>query len=134
MAENTKGKKVLTKEARIKKEYNALKRNYKTLPKDRLNVVEGLIQRAAFMKISLEDMEVDLDENGFVEEFQQSPNVEPYERLRPVASIYNSMNKNYQTIIKELSSQLVQVVNVKAADDENIEPANIIELFANSRK
>lgn len=134
MAENTRGKKVLTKEARIKKEYNALKRNYKTLPKDRLNVVEGLIQRAAFMKISLEDMEVDLDENGFVEEFQQSPNVEPYERLRPVASIYNSMNKNYQTIIKELSSQLVQVVNVKAADDENIEPANIIELFANSRK
>lgn len=133
MAENKRSKKVLTKEARIKKEYNALKRNYKTLPKDRLNVVEGLIQRAAFMKISLEDMELDLDEKGFVEEFQQSPNVDPYERERPVARLYNSMNKNYQSIIKELSSHLEQVVNVKA-DDDNIEPANIIELFANSRK
>lgn len=133
MAENKRSKKVLTKEARIKKEYNALKRNYKTLPKDRLNVVEGLIQRAAFMKISLEDMELDLDEKGFVEEFQQSPNVDPYERERPVARLYNSMNKNYQSIIKELSSHLEQVVNVKA-DDDDIEPANIIELFANSRK
>lgn len=133
MAENTRSKKVLTKEARIKKEYNALKRNYKTLPKDRLNVVEGLIQRAAFMKISLEDMEVDLDEKGFVEEFQQSPNVDPYERERPVARLYNSMNKNYQSIIKELSSHLEQVVNVKT-DNDSMEPANIIELFANSRK
>lgn len=133
MAENSRSKKVLTKEARIKKEYNALKRNYKTLPKDRLNVVEGLIQRAAFMKISLEDMEVDLDEKGFVEEFQQSPNVDPYERERPVARLYNSMNKNYQSIIKELSSHLEQVVNVKT-DNDSMEPANIIELFANSRK
>ena len=33
--------------------------------------MEGLIQRAAYLRITLEDFEVDLDENGFVEMFRQ---------------------------------------------------------------
>lgn len=133
MAENTKSKKELTKDERIKKEYAALKRSYKNLTKDTMNVVEGLIKRAAFMKITLEDMEIDLDENGFVEEFQQSPNVDPYDRERPIARLYNSMNKNYQSIIKELTTHLEQEI-VKKKDSVAESNENIIELFANSRQ
>jgi hypothetical protein len=99
-------KKELTKAERISKEERRLKRNYKEIQKDKLAVVEGLIRRAAFMRMTLEDMEVDLDENGFVEFFSQSDNQEPYERERPVARQYQQMNKNYQSIIKQLSDLL----------------------------
>ena len=35
-------------------------------------IVDGLINRAAFMRISLEDMELDIHKDGFVEMFSQS--------------------------------------------------------------
>lgn len=99
-------KKELTKDERISKEERRLKRSYKDLPKDKKQVVDGLIRRAAYMRVTLEDMEVDLDKNGFVEMFTQSEKMEPYERERPVARLYNTMNKNYQNIIKQLSDLL----------------------------
>lgn len=99
-------KKELTKNERIAKEERRLKRNYKGLQADRKAVTDGLIRRAAYMRITLEDMENDLDANGFYELFSQSENQEPYERERPVARQYQTMNKNYQSIIKQLSDLL----------------------------
>ena len=96
-------KKELTKFERISVEDKRLRQIYKDIKKDRLATVDGLIRRAAYMRITLEDMENDLDENGFVEMFSQSEKTEPYERERPVARLYNTMNKNYQTIVKQLS-------------------------------
>ena len=65
--------------------------------------LEGLIKRAAFMRCNLEDMEKDLNEKGFTEMFTQSAQAPPYERERPMARMYNSLNKNYQTLMKQLS-------------------------------
>lgn len=96
-------KKELTKFERISTEDKRLRQIYKDIKKDRLATVDGLIRRAAYMRITLDDMENDLDDNGFVEMFSQSEKTEPYERERPVARLYNTMNKNYQSIIKQLS-------------------------------
>ena len=95
-----------TKEERIKAEKNRLVRIYKEISKENKSIIDGLINRAAFMRVTLEDMEKDLDDKGFVEEFSQSEKLEPYERERPVARLYNTMNKNYQSIIKQLSDLL----------------------------
>ena len=95
-----------TKAERTTTEKNRLNRIYKDISKENKSIIEGLINRAAFMRITLEDMEQDLDENGFVEPFSQSEKLEPYERERPVARLYNTMNKNYQSIIKQLSDLL----------------------------
>lgn len=106
----------LTKEERIKKEQRRLVAIYKEIPKESKSIIEGLIPRAAFMRATMEDMEKDLDENGFVEFFSQSEKTEPYERERPVARLYNTINKNYQSIIKQLSD-LVPKQEVKQKDD-----------------
>ena len=95
-----------TKAERTTTEKNRLNRIYKDISKENKSIIEGLINRAAFMRITLEDMEQDLDEKGFVEPFSQSEKLEPYERERPVARLYNTMNKNYQSIIKQLSDLL----------------------------
>lgn len=99
-------KKELTKNERITAEDKRLRKIFSDLPKDILNSVDGIIKRAAFMRVTLEDMEKDLDENGFVELFSQSEKTEPYERERPVARLYNTMNKNYQSIIKGITDHV----------------------------
>lgn len=105
------------KETRTNSEKNRLARFYTDIPKDKKGIIEGLIARAAFMRVTLEDMEADLDENGFVELFTQSEKTDPYERERPVARLYNTMNKNYQSIIKQLSELIPKTDEHKEQDD-----------------
>ncbi|OAW39326.1 hypothetical protein A7I07_04655 [Staphylococcus epidermidis] len=119
----------LIKQKRIKKELSKLKKVYKDIPKDKMIIVDGLINRAAFMRISLEDMELDIHKYGFVEMFSQSETQTPYERERPVARLYNSMNKNYQSIIKELTSHLKYLDE----DHDEVQNNSVIEAFAKRR-
>lgn len=118
-------KKELNKAERINQEEKRLRASYKDLPKDSLIVVDGLIRRAAYMRVTLEDMEKDLDENGFVELFSQSEKTEPYERERPVARLYNTMNKNYQSIVKGLTDLVP-----KKVEKETVNP---LEMFSARR-
>lgn len=92
-----------TKGNRIKKEQRRLSSIFKTRSEKEQAAIEALIKRAAYMRVTLEDMEADLDENGFVEMFTQSDKLEPYERERPIARLYNTMNKNFQGIMKQLT-------------------------------
>ena len=119
----------LIKQKRIKKELSKLKKVYKDIPKDKMIIVDGLINRAAFMRISLEDMELDIHKDGFVEMFSQSETQTPYEKERPVARLYNSMNKNYQSIIKELTSHLKYLDE----DHDEVQNNSVIEAFAKRR-
>lgn len=96
----------MEKAKRIRKEENRLKKIYKNIKDEKKQTVQGLIQRAAFMRVTLEDFEDDLDQNGFVEMFQQGINQDPYERKRPIADLYNTMNTSYQKIIKQLTDLL----------------------------
>ena len=95
-------KKELSKEERINNEKKRLTDIFQEIDEDKLDIVDGLINRASFMRITLEDYEKDINENGSVEAFSQSEKLEPYERGRPVVGFYNTMNKNYQSIIKQL--------------------------------
>lgn len=109
-------KKELTKDERIKKEERRLKRIYKNIDKDNKAIIEGLIRRAAYMLVTLEDWEKDIMENGVTEMFTQSEKTEPYERERPVARLYNTMNANYQKIIKQLGDLVPKEVKVVEDD------------------
>lgn len=107
----------LTKEQRIRKEENRLRRVYKNLDSQKKVVAEGLIKRAAYLRITLEDFEKDLDENGYTEPFQQG-NQAPYDRKRPVADMYTSMNALYQKATKQLTDLLPKEAAMKDTTDE----------------
>lgn len=72
---------------------------------DRMSLVIGTIQRAAFLRVSLEELEDDLNENGYTEPFQQG-NQEPYDRKRPNAETYKSFYDSYLKTIKQLNDML----------------------------
>jgi len=107
----------LPEDKRIKKEIRRLRKIYKDIDKDNQAILEGLIQRAAYMRIILEDWEIDIMENGYYEMFTQSEKTDPYERERPVVRLYNTMNKNYQSIIKQLSDLVPKPDTKKEKDD-----------------
>ncbi|WP_347138847.1 hypothetical protein [[Clostridium] symbiosum] len=114
----TENKKEITKENRIKREQSRLKKFCKDVDLKKKGTVEGLIQRAAYLRITLEDFEVDLDENGFVEMFRQGESQEPYERKRPVADLYNTMNTSYQKAIKQLTDLIPKEEKLTAPGDD----------------
>lgn len=95
----------MDKEKLIKKEVKRLSAIYQNISEDKKKTIQGLIERAAFMRVSLDEMEKDLNENGFTEWFSQGDQ-EPYQRKRPVADLYNSMNTAYQKITKQLTDLL----------------------------
>lgn len=109
-------KKEITKTSRIKAEEARLREIYQNIDRDNKAIIDGLIQRAAYMRVTLEEWEKDIDENGYVEMFTQSEKTDPYERERPVIRLYNTMNKNYQSIIKQLSD-LVPKYEPTSQDD-----------------
>lgn len=95
-----------SKESRIKAEKKRLTKTYADLSPAKKAIADGLINRAAFMRVELEDLEADLLANGWTEPFQQGKNQEPYDRARPQGQTYNAVNGNYQKIIKQLDAML----------------------------
>ena len=94
-----------SKASRVKAEKTRLEKIYEELTPAKKDAAQGLIERAAFMRVELEDLEADLAVNGWVEKFCQG-NQEPYDRARPQGQTYNAMNGNYQKIIKQLDALL----------------------------
>lgn len=111
--------KKLTKEERVQREEERLLKFLTDVDPKKKNVVEGLVQRCAHLRVTLDDLAEDLDENGYTEMFQQGEKNPPYERKRPSADLYTTMNTLYQKAIKQLTDLLPKdaVTNSKQNDD-----------------
>lgn len=114
------------REKRIKTEVKRLAAQFKDIDAKKKRITAGLIERAAFMRVALEELETDLNTFGFWEWFSQGDQ-EPYQRKRPCAEIYNQTNKNYQSIIKQLTDLLPRD-DVKARPEDDG-----FDSFVNSR-
>ena len=110
----------LTKEERIKREVSALKRQYKCIDKLHKANAERLIPRAAYQRVTLDDLEADLDANGWTEPFQQSDKCAPYDRKRPNADLYVSISAQYLRTMKQLDAMLPKSSGNNATNDELI--------------
>ena len=87
-------------------EIRRLKRTYKDLPDNKNAIADGLIIEAARLRILINKLWEDIEENGTVERFSQSEDQEPYDRERPATRQYLTANKNYQTIIDKLDKMI----------------------------
>ena len=97
----------LTTDKRIKQEQRRIAKLFKNLPSDRLQVTKKLIERAAYMLVSLEDMEAQITSDGLTVEMPQGSY--SISRAHPLLSSYNAMVKNFNATIKQLSEALPPV-------------------------
>ena len=118
MASNNDIKKDLTRDERIKKELNKLRKIYSDLDDKTKKAAEKLQDNACFMAIALEDLQEEIKNKGYVEEYQNGANQKGYKECSEV-KIYNSMIKNYMSIVKQLTDLLPKTVLVdnKSNDD-----------------
>lgn len=94
-------KKDLTKEEKIKKEIARIKRALRDLDKNKLSVIEPLIKSAAFMAVSLPELEQTINENGFVVEYKNGENQFGTKQSDEVKTLL-AMQKNLTATIKTL--------------------------------
>lgn len=89
------------KEKRIKREIRRLR---KILGKDnpKVNACEHLIRNAAFMSVSLEDLQEQINAGGWTETYQNGANQSGVKRAA-AADIYTATFRNYLATMKQLA-------------------------------
>lgn len=90
-----------TKKGRVKKEKARLMELFKDLEPNKLQTCLALIDRAAFITISLQDVEEQLNDIGFTEYYQNGESQSGWKKSA-AADVHISLTKNLNTIIKQL--------------------------------
>ncbi len=92
----------MDKDRRAKAEIKRLNEIFKDLPSQQVNLVKPLIERAGFMKASLEDLEEDIAKNGEVISYDNGGGQKGI-RTNPAVNIYTTTVKIYAAVIKQLA-------------------------------
>ncbi|HZK52971.1 MAG TPA: hypothetical protein VFC84_02020 [Desulfosporosinus sp.] len=93
------------KDAKIKKEILKLKRLFKNMEKSTMDTVSSLIRNAAFMAVTLDDLQETINLEGAVSEYKNGEN-QFGTKKSPEVEIYTSMIEKYMKAIKQLSDLL----------------------------
>jgi hypothetical protein len=102
-------RKILTRADKIRLEKNRLTKIFKGTAKEpgidanKLNTVKTLIDNAAFMTVTLEELQEQINESGVSEDYKNGAN-QWGRKQTPEVEVYISMTRNMTTIIKELAN------------------------------
>lgn len=89
------------KTTRIKKERDRLLDIFVGLDENKLRTCYALIDRAAYITVSLEELEEELNETGWVETYQNGEN-QMGRKKAAAADVHISLTKNLNAIMKQL--------------------------------
>lgn len=91
----------LSKIERIDKEKRRLRRLFRDLEPNKLKTCQAIIDRVAFITISLEDLEEQLNETGWVEPYKNGENQKGLKKAA-AADAHISLTKNLNALMKQL--------------------------------
>ena len=89
------------KEKKIKKETKRLMEVFKDLEPNKLKTVDALIARAAYITVSLQELEEQLNRDGWVEEYNNG-RLQSGMKKSAKAEVHISLTKNLNAIMKQL--------------------------------
>lgn len=93
------------KEKAIKKERDKLNKLFQDIPKDNKTLCEGLINNAAFMFVTLNELQEEVKQHGAMIKATSGNGFEII-KDNPAYKAYNTMISRYTVIIKQLSDLL----------------------------
>ena len=117
----------MTKEEIIAAEKRKLSGIYSRLESKTKKSVSSLIDNAAFMAASLYELQRDINAAGYTEEYHNGANQTGVKRSAKV-DIYIQLEKNYASVIKQLTDLLPKEDKLKEKKDDGFEN------FVNSRE
>lgn len=92
----------MTKEQLIRREVTRLKRDFRDLDKNKMTTVASLIDNAAFMIVSLRELEAIINLSGYTDEYKNGENQFGTKQSEAVKT-HLAMTKNLSAVIKQLS-------------------------------
>ena len=92
-------------EKRIKKELNKLKRIFKNIGDDKKKLCEKLIENAAFMAVTLEDLQTEITRSGSIGTYVNGNGFEVAQET-PAQKTYTTLINRYTAVIKALADLL----------------------------
>lgn len=95
----------MDKNERISAEIKRLNRVFSKIGNKPKSAVKSLIENAAFMAVTLEDLQANINENGVISEYQNGEN-QWGTKKSPEIEIYNVMIRNHAGIMKQLTDLL----------------------------
>lgn len=95
----------LTKTERISQEFEKLKALYSELPENKMKLMMPLIQNASFMKVTLEELQATINQEGATDEYCNGANQFGRKQSANIQA-YNSLIKNYNAVIDKLDKML----------------------------
>lgn len=108
------------KKKKIAEEFSRITQFFEKIPKTQKEVVLPLLQNAAFMKVTLEELQDQINHDGAIEEYKNGVNQYGVKQSASLQS-YNALIKNYASVIKNLCGMLPK-------EDDNDQPSKL-ELF-----
>ncbi len=121
MREKISGQAIIEKNKKIKKETQRLKKLFKDLSENKHKMAEKLIENASFMSITLDELKEDIKIYGVKETYANGK--DQYGFKESIESkTYNTMVKNYMSIIKQLNDMLPE--QKKIDEDDEFEQFN----------
>lgn len=114
--EKLSGQALIDKNKKIKKETQRLKKLFKDLPENKKKMSEKLIENASFMSITLDELKEDIKLYGVKETYVNGK--DQYGFKESIESkTYNTMVKNYMSIIKQLNDMLPEQKKINEDDE-----------------
>lgn len=114
------------KKREVKKEINKLTKIFKTMDKNIYNVVKNLIDEAAFMSITLKENREYIEENGVKEFYMNGKGQFGYKE--------SVESKNYNTMIKNYSSVIKQLVDFLPKEEKKNAGEELLKFIASGKK
>lgn len=105
----------IEKDKRIKREITRFNGVLKNLDDKKKKAVSSLIKNAAFMAVTLEDLQEKINRDGVTEQYQNGANQFGVKKSSSV-EVYNTMIKNYAQAVKQLTDLLPKDVPQEQED------------------
>jgi hypothetical protein len=97
----TKTKPKKTRDSRTSYEVKRLNQIFANIDKEKKDLCKKLIENAAFMSVSLQDLQKTIKEDGWVEEYQNGAN-QKGKKTGSAAQLYIKLSNNYRQVIADL--------------------------------
>ncbi len=116
------------RKTKINRELKRLQKIYENIETSRKKTVEKLINDAAFMAVTLEEIRLVIQRDGVVETYQNGENQKGVKKSSAV-EVYDKMVNTYSKVIKQLCDLLPEKVVWDEPEEED--PAEELLKFTN---
>lgn len=110
----------MAKDKRIQEEIDRITTQFESLGIKSLEILKGPIEEVSFMKIKLNDLKDQINKDGFTEVYQNGANQTGIKKSSCV-DIYNTMVKNYTTLMKEIMNRFPKEEFENSSDDDDFD-------------